>query len=189
MDSRGLTKFKEYLRINTAHPNPNYKDAISFLIEYADELLMNYIVLEIIQGKPILLITIEGKQPHLPSILLNSHMDVVPVYESEWKYPPFAAITDIEGNIFGRGSQDMKSVGIQFMESMARLKSTLNRTVHITFMPEEEIGGKDGMQEYIKTKEFWKLNIGVVIDEGLANPLNEISVFYGERTPWCNFFY
>lgn len=31
-------------------------------------------------GKPIVRITWIGQKPELPSILLNSHMDVVPVY-------------------------------------------------------------------------------------------------------------
>lgn len=31
-------------------------------------------------GKPIVVITWLGQKPELPSILLNSHMDVVPVY-------------------------------------------------------------------------------------------------------------
>lgn len=41
------------------------------------------------------------------SILLNSHMDVVPVFEEYWIVPPFSGeIRD--GKIYGRGTQDMK---------------------------------------------------------------------------------
>lgn len=32
-------------------------------------------------GKPIVIISLLGKKPELPSLLLTSHMDVVPVYE------------------------------------------------------------------------------------------------------------
>ncbi|KOB72895.1 Aminoacylase, partial [Operophtera brumata] len=35
--------------------------------------------------KPVVVITWQGAQPELPSILLNSHMDVVPVYEGSLK--------------------------------------------------------------------------------------------------------
>lgn len=31
--------------------------------------------------KPVVIISMLGKQPELPSLLLTSHMDVVPVYE------------------------------------------------------------------------------------------------------------
>ncbi len=42
------------------------------------------------------------------TILLNGHMDVVPIGDvSSWKYDPFSA-TLKEGRIFGRGSVDMK---------------------------------------------------------------------------------
>lgn len=41
------------------------------------------------------------------AILLNSHMDVVPVFEEYWIVPPFSGeIRD--GKIYGRGTQDMK---------------------------------------------------------------------------------
>lgn len=36
--------------------------------------------------------------------------------QDHWKYDAFAAVKDAEGNIYGRGSQDMKSVTIQWVE-------------------------------------------------------------------------
>ena len=42
------------------------------------------------------------------------------------------------------------------------------------------------MQEFLKSKEWLELNVGFALDEGLANPINEFTVFYGERMPWCN---
>lgn len=45
---------------------------------------------------------------------------------------------DSEGNIYARGSQDMKCVGIQFIESVRRLKEAgvkLRRTIHMSFVP------------------------------------------------------
>lgn len=65
------------------------------------------------KGKPIFLMTWPGKKPELGSILLVSHMDVVPVEPEKWTYDPFAAHKDEKGNIYARGTQDMKSVGIQ----------------------------------------------------------------------------
>ena len=55
--------------------------------------------------KPVVVITWQGKYPDLPSILLNSHMDVVPVFPENWTHPPFGAEMDSEGRIFARGSQ------------------------------------------------------------------------------------
>ena len=33
-----------------------------------------------------------GTDPSLPSLLLNSHTDVVPVYPECWKHDPFEAV-------------------------------------------------------------------------------------------------
>lgn len=65
-------------------------------------------------------------------------MDVVPVYSEYWKHPPFDAEMDEEGRIYARGTQDMKSVGIQYLCAIRRLQQqgiTLRRTVHIVFVP------------------------------------------------------
>jgi len=40
------------------------------------------------------------------------------------------------------------------------------------------------MKYFIKTEEFKNMNIGLVLDEGLANPTDSFTVFYGERIPW-----
>lgn len=94
---------------------------------------------------------------------------------------------DEKGDIYARGSQDMKCVGIQYLEAIRRLK-TMNkrckRTIHVSFMPEEEVGGVSGMKDFIHTKEYQSLNIGFALDEGIASPSENYHVFYGERCIW-----
>lgn len=90
------------------------------------------------ETKPIAIITWQGTDPSLPSIILNSHMDVVPVYEESWTHPPFGADMDEAGRIFARGAQDMKSVGMQYLGAINVLKNKgvrLKRTIHVTFVP------------------------------------------------------
>lgn len=89
-------------------------------------------------NKPVVILTWQGTEPALPSIILNSHMDVVPVYAEYWTHPPFAADMDSEGRIYARGTQDMKSVGMQYLSALHDLKGsgvTLKRTVHVVFVP------------------------------------------------------
>ena len=68
---------------------------------------------------------------------------------------------------------------------------------------DEEVGGKKGMKLFVELDYFKKLNVGFALDEGalskhyralyplllyhagLANPSEAFSVFYGERTAWC----
>lgn len=65
-------------------------------------------------------------------------MDVVPVFDKLWTYPPFAAEIDENGNIYARGAQDMKSVGMQYLGAIKTLKDQgirLKRTVHVVYVP------------------------------------------------------
>lgn len=81
----------------------------------------------------------------------------------------------------------MKCVGIAYLEAIRRLlkkKWRPDRTIHLSFVPDEEIGGHDGMKIFVNSKDFESLNIGFALDEGLASPTNEYSVFYAERKPW-----
>lgn len=143
--------------------------------------------IEVCPGRVVSIMTWEGTKPTLKSILLNSHTDVVPVYQEHWKYDAFSAIKDAEGNIYARGTQDMKCVTIQYIQAVRRLKAQgwkPTRTVHLMFVPDEEVGGHKGMETFVTHPEFQKLNIGFALDEGLANPGEAFTVFYGERNPW-----
>lgn len=192
VEHEAVTNFREYLRIPSVQPDVNYDDCVKFLKKQAMSLGLPVRVYSVVLGKPIVVLTWEGTEPTLPSILLNSHMDVVPVFPEKWTYDPFSAIKDKNGNIFARGSQDMKCVGIQYLEAVRRLKSKgvrLRRTVHISFVPDEEIGGKDGMAKFVNTADFLELNVGFALDEGMASPTEQFPVFYGERSIWHMFIH
>jgi aminoacylase len=54
-------------------------------------------------------------------------------------------------------AQDMKCVGIQHLEAVRRLRAAgrrFKRTIHLTFVPDEEIGGLDGMAMFFHTQHF-----------------------------------
>lgn len=179
-----VSLFREYIKVESVQPNPDYDGCIKFLSAQAEILDLPYQVVECVAGKPIFVMTWVGTEPDLPSVLLNSHTDVVPVFPEHWTHPPFSAFKDKQGNIYGRGTQDMKCVGIQHMEAIRRLKNSgkrLKRTIHLSYVPDEEIGGHDGMQKFVHTQDFKKLNIGFGLDEGIAVPGDTIPVFYGER--------
>ncbi|CAG9785557.1 unnamed protein product [Diatraea saccharalis] len=186
-NNSSVINFVEYLRIPSVQPNINYDDCVAFLKKQANELDLALKIFEPVEKKPIVVLSWLGQDPSLPSILLNSHMDVVPVFENSWTYPPFSGHIDQDGKIYGRGSQDMKCVGIQYLEAIRKLKESgihLKRTLHVSFVPDEEIGGHDGMEKFVLTDDFKQLNIGFALDEGMANPTEEFIVFNGERSIW-----
>ncbi|XP_075970877.1 aminoacylase-1-like [Anticarsia gemmatalis] len=181
-----VQRFREYLKIPSVHPDIDYDGCVEFLKKQARELDLPVAVYELVARKPVVVITWEGVHKQLPSILLNSHMDVVPVYEEHWTHPPFGAVISEDGFIYARGTQDMKSMGMMHLEAVRRLKTAgvrLQRTVHISFVPDEEIGGVDGMGAFAASEEFKKLNVGFALDESVPSPKpKEIIVFYGEKT-------
>lgn len=182
-----VKRFQEYLRIKTVHPEPDYESAVKFLVSYGRELDLETTCHEVCRNFTIVVMKFPGKNPSLPSILLNSHTDVVPVYPEKWTHDPWTADIAESGEIYGRGTQDMKCVGIQYLEAIRMLKSTnqqFERDIYITFVPDEEIGGVNGMGAFVNTPEFKALNVGFALDEGLANPENKYSVFYAERGVW-----
>ncbi|KAL8143694.1 hypothetical protein V2J09_016726 [Rumex salicifolius] len=182
-----ISRFQDYLRINTAQPSPNYFEAADFIVSQAKSLSLESQTLELVPGKALILLKWPGINPDLPSILLNSHTDVVPVEANKWAHPPFAANIDGDGKIYARGSQDMKCVGLQYLEAIRKLKATgfqPTRTIYLSFVPDEEIGGHDGVGEFVESETFNKMNVGIVLDEGLPSPAEHYRVFYAEVSPW-----
>lgn len=158
--------FREYLQIPSVHPNVDYSKNILKLKGIYIHLKLKIIYIEFapfsapciqfIQRqatllslptkivhpanpqKPVIILSWIGSRPELPSIVLNSHMDVVPVVEQFWTQPPFGAHIDELGRIYARGSQDMKCVPIQQLTAICALKTgnyTPKRTIHMTFVP------------------------------------------------------
>ncbi|KAG5677567.1 hypothetical protein PVAND_007317 [Polypedilum vanderplanki] len=180
--------FREYLRIKTVHPNINYAPCVEFLKRQADEIGLEFhVVYPSSEMKPLCIISYHGTNSKLKSIMLSSHMDVVPVDRECWSYDPFGAEMDDDGNIFARGSQDTKAIGTQYLAALryfVRNKIQFKRTIHVTFTPEEEVGSIGGMKEFIETEAFKNLNVGFALDEGAPLWNEFFTAFYGERSTW-----
>ena len=96
---------------------------------------------------------------------------------------------------------------IQYLSALAALVGTpLQRTVHLSFNPDEEIGGKEGLAAFVNTDLFKSLNVGFGMDEGLASStevvhfcegcadfafcnvssfkMQVVDLFYGERNEY-----
>jgi aminoacylase len=114
-------------------------------------------------------------------------MDVVPALNTEqWITPPFdgAIINDA---IIGRGTQDMKGVGVVHYFALKALKNANiqpTRTIHLIAVPDEEIGGFTGTQQFIETEYFKKMNAQFILDEGIpSGKHNTIAIKVSERKP------
>jgi aminoacylase len=189
-DAAALERFRAYLRMRTDHPDPTagYRQAVELLRGLARAGGWGFRVVELCPGHPLAVITWAGTRPELPSLVLNSHMDVVPAETEKWSVDPWAAELR-GGNVYGRGTQDMKSVGAQYWEALLRLRArgfAPTRTVHLLYVPDEEVGGGRGVKLLLADPLIRALNPGLVLDEGLAraDPDGAFEVFYGERKIW-----
>ncbi|XP_037033333.1 aminoacylase-1-like [Bradysia coprophila] len=183
--------FRQYLRIPTVNdPDIDYEPCVAFLKKQAESIDLPVSVYYPANEKnPVVVMTWLGSEPDLPTIMLNSHTDVVPVFEEFWTHPPFAADVDEQGRIYARGSQDTKGVGMMYLAAIRALKQRdgikqLKRTVHIIFVPDEEMGGLLGMDRFVLTDEFRALNVGYVLDEGTVSASNRVVVTNDERCTW-----
>ena len=141
--------FKSLLRFRTVSaegPSGSYAACVAFLERECKKRLpgAETFVVSAYENKPVLWVTLQGSCPELKAMLLNSHYDVVPAMEEFWDVDPWAAVETAEGRIYGRGTQDMKCVCAQYVLALQRLLAhgqKLKRTIHLSFVPDEEIGG------------------------------------------------
>ena len=187
-DAAALERFRAFVRMRTDHPNPTpgYRSALAMLRSLTAELGLTYRELELEDGHPLGIATWAGSDPSLPSVVLNAHMDVVPAELEKWTQDPWAADV-VDGRVYGRGTQDMKSVGMGYVEAIRRLRAAgfaPARTLHLLFVPDEEVGGARGIKLLLAHALVRELNIGLVLDEGLPSPDDKFAVYYGERKIW-----
>ena len=93
----------------------------------------------------------DGRHPDwrltTPSLMLMSHLDVVPVEDAHrWPYPPFSGVI-ADGKVFGRGSRDAKGIAAASAMAMAVLRGANVRLAGDLVMlaaADEESGGRFG---------------------------------------------
>jgi acetylornithine deacetylase/succinyl-diaminopimelate desuccinylase-like protein len=91
---------------------------------------------------PVVIAIWKGSDSSLPILLLNSHYDVVPASDNDWRAAkPFAG-QRIQNKIYGRGTQDMKCVCIQYIEAIRKIIQLYpsyqpQRDIYLTFVPDE----------------------------------------------------
>lgn len=192
-DKAAVEKLQRLVRVRTVSGEAVVSGAYSAAAAILQEMMMEEgmsVEVVVYNNKPVVLGTLLGAEPSLPAVLLSGHYDVVPVSAENWTVDPFSAYFDSSSNrIYGRGTQDMKGVLVQYMQAISSLRKQIpfkdrRRTIHLTCLPDEEVGGKEGMAQFLKSDVFSKLNIGVCFDEGIPSPEKSIRVYTGERAVW-----
>lgn len=156
----------QFLRIDTSNPPGNEVLACNFLGAILHKEGIDYDLYDAGDKRVSLRAVIKGDGSKRPFMLLN-HTDVVPVQREFWDEEPFSGLIK-DGYIWGRGTLDMKGLGIaQLMTflTLKRLGVPLARDVVYFAQADEEAGSHFGMR-FIEREYPETLDAEYVINEG-----------------------
>lgn len=132
---------QEYIRIDTSNPPGNEMAAAEFFHRLFDQAGIPNTVYPYAPGRANIYAILKGDGTLRPLVLLN-HMDVVRADPQNWKVPPFSGEI-VNGELFGRGAEDMKDEGIlqaMVMLIVARQHVPLKRDLIFLATADEEVG-------------------------------------------------
>ncbi len=155
-----------YLKIDTTNPPGRELAGARFLAGVLEKEGLPAQILESQPGRGNVFSRMQGKDGISPLILLH-HIDVVPAESEKWKQAPFSGAF-IDGEIWGRGAQDCKSLGVIQLFAFLLLKREgfqPRREIVYLATADEEAGGKWGV-EWIFQHHPDLVKAGYVINEG-----------------------
>jgi acetylornithine deacetylase/succinyl-diaminopimelate desuccinylase-like protein len=160
---------QDYVRIDTSNPPGDTRKTADLLAAIFEREGIPVTRYESAPQKAILYARLKATvtPPAGKAIVLLHHMDVVPADRARWQTDPF--IPTIQGNeLWGRGSMDMKGLGVAHVMAFLELKRQrvpLARDVILLAEPDEEVGGAMGARWMI-AHHFAELDPEYVLDEG-----------------------
>ncbi len=179
----------DYIKIDTTNPPGNEKLGAIFLQNVMKANGIEAQVFDSARDRAIVVGRLKGNGKKKAVILL-SHIDVVPAEAKDWKYPPFAAEIH-DGELWGRGTLDMKGMGIMELAAMLAIKRSgklLDRDIIFIATPDEEVGGTYGAEWFAKNKKElvsdaeYLLNEGYSIDSEKGGKAKYWGVDYAEKS-------
>jgi acetylornithine deacetylase/succinyl-diaminopimelate desuccinylase-like protein len=171
VEKHALALLQTYVRIASVNPPANTAEAAALIkgeLEAAG--LTPKLYTSGPSGQTNLIVRLPGRDRSKKPLLLLNHLDVVPVDAKAWGgIDPFgAAIKD--GQIWGRGSLDMKGLAVEQMTALITLKRAgivPPRDIVMLSTADEESSGVLGIQWMMKN--HWdELDPAYVLDEGGA---------------------
>jgi acetylornithine deacetylase/succinyl-diaminopimelate desuccinylase-like protein len=157
-----------YIQIDTTNPPGDEIEAARMLKEKFLTDGIPATTWEPEKARGIVAARLRGIGKHTKSIILLSHMDVVPANPREWQVPPFAGAVK-DGKIWGRGAIDDKGPGVIELMAMLAIKRAgilLNRDVLFVATGDEEEGGKNGAGWFVDHESTVFSDAGYLLNEG-----------------------
>lgn len=94
----------------------------------------------------------EGPDPGRPTLVVNGHLDVVPVNPAAWTRDPFCPEV-VDGRLYGRGTADMKggiAAAVEALDVLDRAGRPPGCNLVFHLVADEERGGRFGTRELLR---------------------------------------
>ena len=132
------------IQVDTTNPPGNETPAAKLIAEEIEGKGLEYKLLESAPGRGNIVAWAESRQPG-PTVLLLSHLDVVPANPEEWTVDPFSGLVK-DGYVWGRGAIDNKlsaAVLLRVFLDLAETGKFKGRLIYAA-TADEEMGGRMG---------------------------------------------
>ena len=173
LEDEAVRWLQEFIRIDTINPPGNEYRAVDFYAAIFEAEGIEYATAESAPGRGNIWARLEGRDE--PGLILLQHTDVVPAEEEFWTIDPLSG--DIrDGVILGRGTRDMKGLGIIQLATFLSLHRSgieLNRDVIFLATADEEAGGYFGVGWLIENRPEIFDGTGILLNEGGGGSSNE----------------
>lgn len=158
----------QYIRLNTTNPPGNELDAAELLKKKFSADGIPSMVYQPAPGRGVIAARLRGTGKYRKSLVLLSHMDVVPAEAKDWQVDPFSG-TVKNGEIWGRGALDDKGPGVIELMAILAIKRSgvlLDRDILFLATGDEETGGKLGAGWVVDHQRNLVADAGYLLNEG-----------------------
>lgn len=165
-DDQAVTWLQQFVQVDTINPPGNEYRAVEFYARIFDHYGIAYETAESAPGRGNIWARLEGGDE--PGLILLQHTDVVPADRQYWTFDPLSGELK-DGYIYGRGTRDMKGLGIAQLVAFLNLHLSgqpLNRDVVFLATADEEAGGEFGVGWLIKNHPEIFEGAGILLNEG-----------------------
>lgn len=168
VEDHALDFLQQYVRIASINPPADTRAAAAlFKAELERNGLTPKLYISGPNGQTNLIVRVPGRDRSKKPLLLLNHFDVVPVDAKAWSLDPFAAIIK-DGMIWGRGTLDMKGIGVQQLMALIALHKAgivPSRDIVMLSTADEETSGVMGIR-WMLTNHPDEIDCEYVLDEG-----------------------
>ena len=174
LGEEAVRRTREYVRINTTNPPGNEAQTVAYLARIFKEEGIDFDTASSAPGRANIWARLKGSGSE-PALVLLHHMDVVPADARYWDVDPFSALVK-DGEIYGRGTLDTKTLGILHLETFLALRRAhvpLKRDVIFIATADEEAGGLYGAGWLVKNRPDAFKGAGLLLTEGGSGSLTD----------------